>query len=74
MLGKVIQAVQTLTIELRVQIRSLAGWEPKGKVMLQICKHIFSVGSRSAKLLVCMRNSFVNVCTACITLPDTWVS
>ncbi len=72
MSGEVIQAVQT--IELRMQTRSLAGWEPTGKIILQTCKHIFPVGSHSAKLLVCMRKSFVGVCTACITLPDTWVS
>ena len=38
MSGKVIQAVQTLTIELRMQTRSLAEWEPTGMIILQTCK------------------------------------
>jgi len=38
--GEVVQAVQTLTIDLRMQTRSLAEWEPTMKIVLQTCKHI----------------------------------
>ena len=38
--GEVIQTVQTLTNDLRMQTRSLAKWEPTGKRVLQTCKHI----------------------------------
>ncbi len=68
--GKVIQAVQTPTNDLRMQTRSLAEWDPTGKMCLHVCSIIFPVGSHPAKLLVCMRSSIVSVCTACITSPD----
>ena len=38
--GEVVQAVQTLTSDLRSQTRSLAEWEPAGTKILQTCKHI----------------------------------
>ena len=38
--GEVIQAVQTLRNDLRMQTRSLADWEPTRKIVLQTCKHI----------------------------------
>ncbi len=38
--GEVVQTVQTLTNDLRMQTRSLAKWEPIGKIVLQTCKHI----------------------------------
>jgi len=38
--GEAVQAVQTLTNDLRMQTRSLAEWEPTGKIVLQTCQHI----------------------------------
>ena len=38
--GKAVQAVQTLSNDLRMQTRSLAEWKSTGKIVLQTCQHI----------------------------------
>ena len=47
MSGEVIQAVQTLTNDLRMHIRSLAEWESTGKIILQTCYQESSQGEAS---------------------------